>query len=67
MGENSRSMVVCVSKEGRQSMVWAVLHRSASRSGYVLLSTDYTGQTTVNKKVPSHYITSINDKVYRPL
>ncbi len=26
-----------------------------------------TGQTTVNKKAPIHYIISINDKVYRPL
>ena len=26
-----------------------------------------TGQTTVNKKAPIHYIISINDMVYRPL
>ena len=26
-----------------------------------------TGQTTVNKKAPIHYIISINDKFYRPL
>ena len=26
-----------------------------------------TGQTTVKKKAPIHYIISINDKVYRPL
>ena len=26
-----------------------------------------TGQTTVNKKAPIHYIISIDDMVYRPL
>ena len=39
----------------------------AGRKAAQVKPSEATGQTTVNKKAPIHYILPMNDKVHRPL